>query len=282
MTPVLPADSHVHSQWSWDTDRTSMDRSCRRARELGIPAIVFTDHLDSTAWEIEPGDLDGVEHLAAHLRGATLSPPPLDVEGYLDGLQACRERFVGLHVLSGIEYGEPHRSTEAVRSAVRAAGFDRVLGSLHSLQVGEAFHEPPGLLRIWPPPRVMRVYLEELARMIRMSQDFDVLAHIDYPLRYWPAAAEPLDLRDVEDEFRHALRLLAATGRALEINTRHLLDPVILEWWRHEGGKSITFGSDAHRPEDLAQRFDVAAAMAAAHGFRPGSEPHDPWTAAVS
>lgn len=73
-----------------------------------------------------------------------------------------------------------------------------------------------------------------------------------------------------------------ACRRALEINTRHLLDPVILEWWRHEGGESVAFGSDAHRPEDLAQRFDVAAAMAAAHGFRPGSQPHDPWTAVVA
>jgi hypothetical protein len=39
---VLPADSHVHSQWSYDTFcSTSMAAACERALELGVPAVAF-------------------------------------------------------------------------------------------------------------------------------------------------------------------------------------------------------------------------------------------------
>lgn len=38
---MLPADSHVHSERSWDAPRGSMERSCVRAVELGLSAIVF-------------------------------------------------------------------------------------------------------------------------------------------------------------------------------------------------------------------------------------------------
>lgn len=47
----LTADAHVHSEWSWDagslpsSDET-MSRSCARAIQIGLPAVVFTEHLD--------------------------------------------------------------------------------------------------------------------------------------------------------------------------------------------------------------------------------------------
>ena len=43
---TLPADSHVHSEWSWDAARGSMAGACARAVELGLPAVAFTDHAD--------------------------------------------------------------------------------------------------------------------------------------------------------------------------------------------------------------------------------------------
>ena len=45
---VLPADSHVHSQWSWDALAGSMEGTCRRAVEIGLPAVAFTEHADFT------------------------------------------------------------------------------------------------------------------------------------------------------------------------------------------------------------------------------------------
>ncbi|TMD32858.1 MAG: hypothetical protein E6I95_10030 [Chloroflexi bacterium] len=36
----------MHTEWSWDAPIGHMERSCRRAIELGLPAIAFTEHAD--------------------------------------------------------------------------------------------------------------------------------------------------------------------------------------------------------------------------------------------
>jgi histidinol-phosphatase (PHP family) len=38
---VLPADHHVHTQWSTDALHGSMRDACLRAIELGLPAVTF-------------------------------------------------------------------------------------------------------------------------------------------------------------------------------------------------------------------------------------------------
>jgi histidinol-phosphatase (PHP family) len=125
---------------------------------------------------------------------------------------------------------------------------------------------------------VMRDYLTETANMISACDDFSVLAHIDYPVRYWPAAATPFAPEDFEDEFRLVLRTLADSDRVLEVNTRVPLHQQIVKWWREEGGRAVTFGSDAHSPSRLAHGFAEAAAMVEALEFRPGRHPYDVWS----
>jgi histidinol-phosphatase (PHP family) len=50
---TLPADSHVHTEWSWDAARGSMDRTCVRALELGLRAFALTEHVDRTIWSLD-------------------------------------------------------------------------------------------------------------------------------------------------------------------------------------------------------------------------------------
>jgi histidinol-phosphatase (PHP family) len=273
---VLAADSHVHSEWSWDAPYGSMDRTCARAVELGLPAVAFTEHADFTTWTADVGDLSD------HLRGlatpdGSLTPPQMDLDGYLGCLQRCRDQYPQLRILSGVELGEAHWHSDVAAKILDAGQFDRVLGSLHCLPVGERFFEPGELFQQRPSVEVIRDYLAELHRLVTGSDVFAVLAHIDYPVRYWPAQAGPFDPNAFEDEFRHVLRALSAGGRALEVNTQVPLHPEIVRWWHDEGGEVITFGSDAHDPVVLAHGFAEAAAMAEAHGFRSGRHPYDFW-----
>ncbi|MFI9592965.1 PHP domain-containing protein [Nonomuraea sp. NPDC052265] len=279
MSPVtLPADSHVHSEWSWDTAGGDMERSCARAVELGLPAIAFTEHVDHTVWTVAPGTLDGYDHLLALTSpDGHLTPPAFDAAGYLEAVERCRERFPELRILSGLEVGEPHRHAGSVAHVLAAGRFDRVLGSLHCLPAGDGFSEPPGLYARRAAAEVVRDYLAEIPEVVAGSDVFSVLAHVDYPVRYWPRAAGPFDPADFEEEFRHALRVTAGSGRALEINTVVPLDATLLRWWREEGGQAVTFGSDAHEPSVVARRFREAAELARAHGFRPGRDPYDFW-----
>jgi histidinol-phosphatase (PHP family) len=275
----LPCDSHVHSEWSWDAPVGDMAGSCARAVEIGLPAIAFTEHLDHTVWRIARDGPYVMEHLTA-IAGpdGLLTPPTFDPVGYLAAIEHCRDRFPQLHILSGLEMGEPHRHAEQCSRVLAAGRFDRVLGSLHTLPDQGTYAEPWGIYPHRQAREVMREYLVGVAAMMSTSGMFSVLAHIDYPVRSWPAErAGPFNPEDFEEEFRHALRATAQSGRALEINTRLPLHATILAWWHEEGGDAVTFGSDAHLPPDVAHAFADAARMAEAHGFRPGTNPYDLW-----
>jgi histidinol-phosphatase (PHP family) len=276
---MLPADSHVHSEWSWDAAIGSMAGSCVRAVELGLPAVAFTEHLDHTAWTVSRDALDDSDQLAALTTPeGLLTPPEFDARGYLAAIENCRERFPDLRILSGLEMGEPHWHAAATAKVLGDGRFDRLLGSVHCLPDGDGFAEPPGHYAHRAAVEVVRQYLAEVASLISECDVFAVLAHIDYPVRSWPARAGRFDPHAFEDEFRHVLRVLADSGRALEVNTKVPLHPEVVRWWREEGGPAITFGSDAHDPAALAHGFAEAAAMVEAHGFRPGRHPYDFWT----
>jgi PHP domain len=77
---VLPADSHVHSEWSWDAPDGSMERTCARAVDMGLPAVAFTDRADYTAWKLIDSDFDGHEQLTAFVTQTEEIPglPPFD------------------------------------------------------------------------------------------------------------------------------------------------------------------------------------------------------------
>ncbi len=276
----LPTDSHVHSEWSWDALAGSMRRTCRRALELGLPAVAFTEHADFTPWTVDREGRDLTDlpaPWAGRITDGVFTPARLEVEGYLACLDSCREAFPSLRILSGVELSEPHWHDERVRELLGAGRFERILASVHALAADAGFREIGDLYVVRPPEDVVRGYLDEVVRLVEGFDGFEVLAHIDYPIRYWPGGASCFDPEPLAEPFRAALSALARSGRALEINTRLPLAPAVLRWWRREGGQAVTFGSDAHDPDSLAHGFREAAAMARAHGFRPGNDPYEPW-----
>jgi histidinol-phosphatase (PHP family) len=115
--------------------------------------------------------------------------------------------------------------------------------------------------------------------LVRSSSVFNVLAHCDYPRRYWPtdSAGEYVEA-DFEEEYRAVFRELASSGRALEINTRSpLASAELMRWWWQSGGDAVSFGSDAHTPFRVGEKFDVAVDVVEAAGFRPGRDRLDFW-----
>jgi histidinol-phosphatase (PHP family) len=275
---VLPPDGHVHTEWSWDAAAGSMERSCARAVALGLPSIAFTEHADFTAWVIDPEVKARMkpQNAARLLPDGRFRPPPLDAVSYLACVQHCREVFPELRILSGAELGEPHWHGDQVKAVLAAGTFDRVLGSVHSLELAGA-RVVDYLFDRAEPADLVRAYLAEALRMVKSAAPFAVLAHVDYPLRHWPEKAGPFEPVRFEEEFRAVLAALAGSGRALEANATVPLPPVIMRWWYEAGGEALVFGSDAHDPSAVARRFAGLAAAAEAAGFHPGRHPHDFW-----
>lgn len=281
---MLTADGHVHSEWSWDTGgphseaRGTMVRTCERAVQIGLPALVFTEHFDfDDRWLAGHEDFPVANRDHINTAGY-LVPPPLDVNGYFDAIDQCRRRFPQLRILTGVEFGQPHLFEDRARQLTDLECFARINGSLHTLQVGQDRAEPVTLYRSWPPAEVIWAYLDEVPRMVSGSDAFEVFSHIDYAVRHWPTEqVGPFDPRAFEEGFRSAMRAIADSGRALEMNTRRLR-PWIPQWWKEAGGRAVSFGSDAHVPDALADGFPEAMHMLEHFGFRRGSQPEDLWT----
>ena len=254
----MAADLHLHSEWSWDAPQGGMEESCRRASAAGLRVVAFTEHADYTA-------------VAGGAR--------LDVAGYLDAVARCRRLFPRLTIWSGVELGEPHRFPEEAAAVLDAGSFDWVLGSLHCIEVGGQLVESSDLgpAPAIDPGTLMRAYFAELLALIRGPVPFQVLAHLEYPKRYWPAGWPRYDSGDYEEEIRTVLAAAAAAGLVLELNTSRGQDPerrmcpapAVLRWWREAGGGAVSIGSDAHRPTGVAGGFALARDLVAAAGFTP-------------
>lgn len=278
------ADGHVHSEWSWDAVAGSMERSCARAVELGLPSIAFTEHAEFTVSYVSPEVRAGMpDHLGSRVTAdGTTSTPALDVPAYLDCVRRCRDRFPGLRIRSGVELSEPHWHPAEVAGLLGSADFDQVLGSVHALRYdGQALGSAELYARL-PRERVVRDYLAEVLRLVGSTAGFAVLAHVDYPARYWPGGM-PADgpvgwPGGFADELREVLRVLAASGRALEVNTRLPLSAEVIGWWWEAGGAAVSFGSDAHVPDGVGHGFAEATAVAEARGFSPAADPTGFWT----
>ena len=280
---TLPADSHVHSEFSWDTGgpdsaaRGTMEATCARAVRIGLPALFFTEHLDlEDAWFTDDEDFGDHEK---HLVGAdgVVAVPRFDADGYFESIERCRAKFPQLHIGTGLEMGQPHLRLNAAREQLDLSRFDRILGSLHTLEFEGRRAEPNTLFRRLPAGEVLRRYLAEIPALVAGDEPFEVVTHLDYALRYWPAEEiGPVDPRAFEEEFRTAMRAIAASGRALEMNTRRLW-PWMAQWWAEEGGRAISFGSDAHTTYALAHGFPEAVAMVESFGFRAGGRAQDLW-----
>jgi histidinol-phosphatase (PHP family) len=268
-----PADNHVHTHWSWDTaDSSTMRRACERAIAQGLPAIAFTEHLDFTVWQDD--DRATVEGLVDRYPAHQL---PIDVAGYFAELEEVRDRFPELRILSGVETGEPHLFAASIAAHLRDSPVDRVLGSLHSLSDEGRLVGVGRLLHV-DADATMRRYLGEMVGMIESSDVFQVLAHVDFPRRYWPGGSHRYVEKDYEEEYRAVFRALAGSGRALEVNTSSpLASADQVRWFHEEGGEAVSFGSDAHAPAAVGQKFDLAVDVVEAAGFRPGRDPYDFW-----
>jgi len=252
--PLMIPDSHVHTHFSFDS-QASPEAVCQAAIDRGMPEIALTDHVDMNP-------LDG---------GYGYFRPQEQWEGLVN----CRARLNGrVRVHIGLECGEPHLFREGLSAILSARPYDVVLGSIH--WVGHRPVETAGFFNGLEFGEGVVLYLDELARLAEEA-DYDILAHPDIIRRaiFHRFGWTEVDWTPYEVPMRRVLRAVAERGKALEVNTSYrrrgmgLPGPSVqvLRWFREEGGRFVTLGSDAHRPEDVGADFGEALAMVRAAGF---------------
>ncbi|MGI6181226.1 MAG: histidinol-phosphatase HisJ family protein [Agathobaculum sp.] len=249
----MRVDLHMHTAYSVDAERPqSPADKVRACIAHGLDIVALTDHWDYF-YNRAPSE-------------------NRDVEACLRETWAAKEQFSGqIEVLAGIEIGEIHASP-AADAFIRAHSLDMVIGSLHAMpnDLDIYFHDFAHL----NCDAFLRAYFAELLRMERHG-GFDVLAHIDYPLRVMRHGDYVPSFDQYMDRVEQVLRECIARGYALELNAAGIagwqkrVGPPqnILYEYRRLGGERISIGSDSHALDTVGRGVEDCVRNARDAGF---------------
>jgi histidinol-phosphatase (PHP family) len=95
----------------------------------------------------------------------------------------------------------------------------------------------------------------------------------------------PYREEDYEELLRVVLMAAAKRGCVLEVNTtrgqsdERKLCPglTVIRWWHELGGTAVSFGSDAHQPDQVGGGFKLATQIVEAAGFKTAKDPMALW-----
>ena len=260
-------DCHTHTQFSVDSE-ANIDQCIQRAAELGLAAYAITDHCECNRW-----------YSQEHYPGETTYQYfnfGIDFESSVSAVTELKQRYSGkLNLICGTEMGQATHDLEIAEKIVSDPRLDFVLASMHQLPKTEDFcfidyshYSEEDIYAL------CRRYFEEIYKLCVWGK-FDILGHLTYFLRYMSKVGINPDISRFDDIIAESFRLLAHSGKGIEINTSGLRQGFgdtfpglkYVRLFRDLGGEVISIGSDSHTAEDIGADVDKGAQIAAAAGF---------------
>jgi len=159
---------------------------------------------------------------------------------------------------------------EKTKAIVEGYPYDYIIGSVHFIK-DWGFDHPDQRDR-WEESDTDAVYKDyyELLRQSAQTGMFNIMGHVDLVKKFGHRAKA-----DMSGEVQKTAEVFKASGAAIEINTAGLRKPVkeiYPSLWNLEiycaAGVPLTFGADAHKPEDVGKDFDRALELAKAAGYK--------------
>lgn len=260
------SDFHLHTHHSADSDELP-ENTIKKCIELGMDECCFTDHNDFN-WPNKNENFD------------------LDVKSYYEELFPLKEQYKNqLKIHIGVECGITEENYIQNRTLIQNNPFDFVIGSCHIVNGLDPYY--PEYFYKKTDRAAFEEYFKALKKGILLFDDFDVLGHIDYVVRYSPNKESGYSAFDYMDIIDEILNTVIQNGKGIEINTSGLKSglsfanpcPDILKRYRELGGEIITIGSDAHSVDYVGYAFDRAAQFLSSAGFNnycifKNREPH--------
>lgn len=223
-----------------------MEKMVRRAVELGLKEITFTDHVD-----YDYPDMDGEFF-------------EVNFDKYMEEIEKLKSKYPEIEILMGVEIGYQPQVIERIDKLVRSFPFDFVMGSIHAcdgldLYTGEFFEGKT-------KQSSYQGYLNNLKDCVKNFDNCDVFGHLDVIIRYGRFRNNDLEYDEFQETLDKILKLIIQKDKGIELNTsgpRYNLDDMhpqkdILEKYHDLGGKILTLGSDAHKTKDLGAGFKEA------------------------
>lgn len=248
-------DLHTHTDNSFDGHHSAMFL-CEAAYMKGLRAIAFTDHIEIDRFYDGNFDVTATQSFFY--------------------VANARSAFSGkLIVSNGIELGQPTYDIPVAEKLLSKFKYDIVIGSIHNLRGKPDFCDLDYENEAANYEELLDEYFDEELELAKWG-NFDTLAHLIYPLRYIIGEQKKaVDMKRYSDKIDEILKAVAQNGRALEINTSGLRQPLgdtmpgkdIVKRFRELGGEFVTVGSDAHYAEHLGAGIEEGIAMAKECGF---------------
>ncbi len=261
-------DFHLHSAFS-DDSREPMENIIRKAIELGLEEICFTDHVDygiKKDWsegdiEYRPGD--GMFYEASADPVANVDYP-----AYFVKLDEMRRKYEGqIRIGRGLEFGIQTGTIDRYEKLFfeYEKQLDFVLLSMHQVDNKELWDQ--SFQKGQSQQEYNERYYREIYEVQKRFTSYSVLAHLDLIVRYDLEGIYPFE--KVEPMVGEILKKAISDGKGIEINTSSwhygLKDTMpsrrILKLYKDLGGKIITVGSDGHNTYWLGDHIDEAVSI---------------------
>ncbi|MDX3311466.1 histidinol-phosphatase [Streptomyces sp. NPDC054884] len=228
------------------------------AISAGLDILGFSDH--------SPFFAEAADH---HKPGVAMGKS--EFPGYLAEAAALREEYRGrIRILIGVESDFFPEHVGLYRRIYEGIALDYVIGSVHVMGGTDIFD-----LKRWEnaSPELLLEEKEKYCELIADSARsgmFDILGHIDALRGNCPEIGS-IKTSAVD----RMLRVIAETDTVVEVNTSGgtkacggwYPQPDVLERAAHFGVK-ITFGSDAHVPERIAEDHELVRKRLREIGYR--------------
>ncbi|MFV0343348.1 MAG: histidinol-phosphatase HisJ family protein [Anaerocolumna sp.] len=252
---MIKSDFHTHSYHSSDST-APMETMIKRAIELGLDTICFTDHMDY--------DFPVTEGLTF----------VFDPDKYFEELTLLEEKYRGeIKILKGVELGLMPHLTERIHQLISSYPFDFIIGSSHLVRGRDPYFKS-----YWEnctEKEGIEDYFKSILENINHIKDFNVYGHLDYVIRYAPSRIKNYDYNVYRELFDTILTTLIHGGKGIEVNTAGLKYGLdfphphmdILKRYKELGGEILTIGSDGHKPEHLAYDFHKANELLISLGY---------------
>jgi len=248
----LPADYHTHTPLCRHAKGEPTELAAQAIR-VGLEEMGFSDHNP-----MPEDDFDNWRMRAA------------DLEEYVSKVEQARREHPGLTIKLALEVDYLPGYEDWIRHLATRHQWDYLIGSVHYLSTGWAIDHPEQISE-WKrhdPLEVWTAYCDHLTKAAQ-SGLFDIIGHADlckkfcfYPQGNYAAL------------FKGFLRAAKDHGLAIELNTAGLRkdcreiypSPAILRMAAQER-VPITFGSDAHAPEEVGLNLTDAVLLARSAGY---------------
>ncbi len=251
-------DYHIHTRASADGSGT-VEEYCAAAEKNGYRELGFSEHLD-----LDPALPHYNTYDHAEATGA---------------IEKAAAQYPDITLRTGIEVTYQPEFEGKIVAAIEDIQLDYIIGSVHI--IGEAencitveegareyFRDKYSAEEGYGP------YFELVLEAVKFGY-FDVIGHFDVIKRYGSSILEPLDPHDFYGPIRRILEGIIKRDMSLELNTSGLFHHVrevypsagILKLYHELGGRRLTLGSDAHRPEELGRGMNKAVDILRRLGF---------------